>query len=227
MKKMVNALKCAVFTAAAAGVLALFGCASAPSAPPAAPMAQRPKIIDWQGAAYGTEIPEWARIILQGDEVDKIQKLPEFSKKYVKFASARGQDVDLLKAWAAADAADTISRSITQNVTSELGTAVSGNKDDEATVKMAEQAIGIFSSNKISGFEKSREFWVQLQDKSGKTEFEYVVLYSIDQDNFQEQIDLALGKIAAKSEKEKEALSRINNLVKMSALRATAPAEER
>ena len=141
MKKMVNALKCAVFTAAAAGVLALSGCASAPSAPPAAPMVQRPQIIDWQGAAYGTEIPEWARIILQGDEVDKIQKMPEFSKKYVKFASARGQDVDLLKAWAAADAADTISRSITQNVTSELGTAVSGNKDDAATVKMAESAF--------------------------------------------------------------------------------------
>ena len=226
MKKMVNALKCAVFTAAAAGVLVLSGCASAPSAPPAAPMAQRPKIIDWQGAAYGTEIPEWARIILQGDEVDKIQKMPEFSKKYVKFASARGQDVDLLKAWAAADAADTISRSITQNVTGELGTAVSGNKDDAATVKMAEQAIGIFSSNKLSGFEKSREFWVQ-QEKAGKTQFEYVVLYSIDKDNFQEQIDRALGKIAAKSEQEKEALSRINELVKMSALRATSEPEER
>ena len=163
MKKMVNVLKCAVFTAAAAGVLALSGCASTPSAPSAPPaqMAQRPKIIDWQGSAYGTQVPEWARIILQGDEVDKIQKMPEFSKKYVKFASARGQDVDLLKAWSAADAADTISRSITQNVTSELGTAVSGNKDDAATVKMAEQAIGIFSSNKLSGFEKSREFWVQ------------------------------------------------------------------
>ena len=171
MKKMVNALKYAVFTAAAAGVLALSGCASAPSAPPAAPMAQRPKIIDWQGAAYGTEIPEWARIILQGDEVDKIQKMPEFSK-------------------------------------------------------MAEQAIGIFSSNKISGFEKSREFWVQ-QEKAGKTQFEYVVLYSIDKDNFQEQIDRALGKIAAKSAQEKEALSRINDLVKMSALRATSEPEER
>ena len=225
MKKMVNALKYAVLTAAAAGALALSGCASTPSAPPAQ-MAQRPKIIDWQGSAYGTQVPEWARIILQGDEVDKIQKMPEFSKKYVKFASARGQDVDLLKAWSAADAADTISRSITQNVTGELGTAVSGNKDDAATVKMAEQAIGIFSSNKLSGFEKSREFWVQ-QEKAGKTQFEYVVLYSIDKDNFQEQIDRALGKIAAKSAQEKEALSRINDLVKMSALRATAPAEER
>ncbi|MGP1457744.1 MAG: hypothetical protein ACTTKL_00305 [Treponema sp.] len=227
MKKMANALKYAVFTAAAAGALALSGCATTSSAPPPAPMAQRPRIIDWQGAAYGTEIPEWARIILQGDEVDKIQKMPEFSKKYVKFASARGQDVDLLKTWAAADAADTISRSITQSVTSELGTAVSGNKDDEATVKMAEQAIGIFASNKLSGFEKSREFWVQQQNTSGKTQFEYVVLYSIDKDNFQEQIDRALGKIAAKSEQEKEALSRINDLVKMSALRATSEPEER
>jgi hypothetical protein len=50
---------------------------------------------------------------LQGDEVDEIQKMSEVSKKYVKFASLRGQDVDLLKVWAAADAADTISHSIT------------------------------------------------------------------------------------------------------------------
>ena len=132
----------------------------------------------------------------------------------------------MLKAWAAADAADAISRSITQSVTSELGTAVSGNKDDAATVKMAEQAIGIFASNKLSGFEKSREFWVQ-QEKAGKTQFEYVVLYAIDKDNFQEQVDAALGKIAAKSAQEKEALSRINELVKTSALRATTVTEER
>ena len=140
---------------------------------------------------------------MQGDEVDKIQKMSEFSKKYVKFASARGQDVDLLKAWAAADAADTISRSITQNVTSELGTAIKGNKDDAATVKIAEQAIGIFAANKISGFEKSREFWLKMRQSSGKTEFEYIVLYAIDKDNFQDQIDAALGKISVKNEQVK------------------------
>ena len=202
MKKTMNALTCAVFTVLAGSAL-LFSSCTTTSGAQAAPMAPRPKVVDWQGAAYGTEIPEWARIILQGDEVDKIQKMSEFSKKYVKFASARGQDVDLLKAWAAADAADTISRSITQNVTSELGTAIKGNKDDAATVKIAEQAIGIFASNKISGFEKSREFWVKMQQPSGKTEFEYVVLYAIDKDNFQDQIDAALGKISVKNEQVK------------------------
>ena len=210
MKKTMNALTCAVFTVLAGSAL-LFSSCTTTSGAQAAPMAPRPKVVDWQGAAYGTEIPEWARIILQGDEVDKIQKMSEFSKKYVKFASARGQDVDLLKAWAAADAADTISRSITQNVTSELGTAIKGNKDDAATVKIAEQAIGIFASNKISGFEKSREFWVKMQQPSGKTEFEYVVLYAIDKDNFQDQIDAALGKISAKNEQEKKLFPALMN----------------
>ena len=112
MKKTMNALTCAVFTVLAGSAL-LFSSCTTTSGAQAAPMAPRPKVVDWQGAAYGTEIPEWARIILQGDEVDEIQKMSEVSKKYVKFASARGQDVDLLKAWAAADAADTISHSIT------------------------------------------------------------------------------------------------------------------
>ena len=210
MKKTMNALTCAVFTVLAGSAL-LFSSCTTTSGAQAAPMAPRPKVVDWQGAAYGTEIPEWARIILQGDEVDEIQKMSEVSKKYVKFASLRGQDVDLLKVWAAADAADTISRSITQNVTSELGTAIKGNKDDAATVKIAEQAIGIFASNKISGFEKSREFWVKMQQPSGKTEFEYVVLYAIDKDNFQDQIDAALGKISAKNEQEKKLFPALMN----------------
>ena len=81
-----------------------------------------------------------------------------------------------------------------------MGTAIQGNKDDAATVKIAEQAIGIFAANKISGFEKSREFWVKMQQPSGKTEFEYIVLYAIDKDNFQDQIDAALDKISVKNE---------------------------
>jgi len=97
MKKTLKALTCAVLAGSA---LLLSGCTTTSSTAQAAPRAQRPTVVDWQGAAYGTEIPEWARIILQGDEVHKIQKMSEFSKKYVKFASARGQDVDLLKAWA-------------------------------------------------------------------------------------------------------------------------------
>ena len=202
MKKTMNALTCAVFTVLAGSAL-LFSSCTTTSGAQAAPMAPRPKVVDWQGAAYGTEIPEWARIILQGDEVDEIQKMSEVSKKYVKFASLRGQDVDLLKVWAAADAADTISHSITQNVTSELGTVTQGNKDDAATVKIAEQAIGIFAANKISGFEKSREFWLKMRQSSGKTEFEYIVLYAIDKDNFQDQIDAALGKISVKNEQVK------------------------
>ena len=84
-----------------------------------------------------------------------------------------------------------------------MGTAIRGNKDDAATVKIAEQAIGIFAANKISGFEKSREFWLKMRQSSGKIEFEYIVLYAIDKDNFQDQIDAALGKISVKNEQVK------------------------
>ena len=97
----------------------------------------------------------------------------------------------------------------------------------EETMKKTMNALTCAVFTVLSGFEKSREFWVKMQQPSGKTEFEYVVLYAIDKDNFQDQIDAALGKISAKTEQEKEALSRINELVKMSALRATSVPEER
>ena len=206
--------------AAAAAVMAvLTGCASAP---PAAKTESRPVTVDWQGAAYGTNIPEWTKAALEGDQAS-LGAMPEYSGKVVKIASNRGNELDLLRAWVSADAADALSRGISQSVTTNLGNTLSGNKDDEsAIVKLTKQAIGIFSSNVINGFEKSREFWVKQRNPDGTEEYEYLVLYAISADTLALQIDQALGKIDAATEAEKDALAEIDRLVRESAMKSGA-----
>lgn len=199
----------------------LLGCVSTPTPVPTTPQIERPVAIDWQGAIYGTQIPEWARIALEGNAYDSLSKMSEFNGKIIKVASNRGQDLDLLKAWVQSDAADSISRGISQTVTSKLGSYVDGNKDKNAGVKIATQAIGIFSSTTISGFEKAKEFWVKMKNPNGTTELEYVVLYTIADERFNEQIEKALGNIKAETEEEQNALKEIKNLVMVSATKAT------
>ena len=182
----------------------------------------RPVIVDWQGAAYGTDVPDWAKAALESDFA-YLGAMPEFGGKVVKIASNRGNELDLLRAWVSADAADALSRGITQSITTNLGNTLSGNKDaDSATVKLTKQAVGIFSSNVISGFEKNREFWIKQRNPNGTEEYEYLVLYAINEDALAFQIDRALGKISVETEAERNALDEIDRLVKESAMRANA-----
>ena len=88
----------------------------------------------------------------------------------------------------------------------------------DAALKMIDETVGIFSTVTISGFERSREFWVKRRMKStGETDFQYVAVYVIDKENLMFQIDRALGKIEAKTAEEQKALTDIKTLIKTSA----------
>lgn len=180
------------------------------------------EVIDWQGAAFGTEIPEWVRAATEDKErlerLDAIAGEATYKDKAVRVASANGKDIDLLKTWVQNKLAGEIASEIKQTVTRTAGNHQQGNKDAEAALKMIDETVGIFSSVTISGFERSREFWVKRRMKStGDTDFQYVAVYVISKDNLMMQIDKALGKIAAKTENEKKALANIKELIKTSA----------
>ena len=204
-----------------AGLMLIAGCASTGAAttqnvpPQASGNARNLKfeIIDWQGASFGAEIPEWAQIVLSDKEqLDRIAAAPTYKDLAVRTASAQGKDIDLLKRWVQNDIAAAVTREIAQTITVKSGQGMSGNKDsDKDTQKLLQDVMGVFSSVTLNGLEKSREFWVKMQQPSGKTEFEYIVLYAIDKDNFQDQIDAALGKISAKNEQEKKLFPALMN----------------
>ena len=69
------------------------------------------EIIDWQGASFGAEIPEWAQIVLTDKEkLDRIAAEPTYKDLAVRTASAQGKDIDLLKRWVQNDIAAAVTR---------------------------------------------------------------------------------------------------------------------
>ena len=177
------------------------------------------EITDWQGAAFGSEIPEWAQIVLADKEqLDRIAAAPTYKDLAVRTASAQGKDIDLLKRWVQNDIAAAVTREIMQTITVKSGQGMSGNKDsDKDAQKFLQDVMGVFSSVTLNGLEKSREFWVERRDKQRGTEsYEYVAVYVINKENLMLQIDRALGKVAAKTEKEKAMLTDIKAAIKNS-----------
>ena len=175
------------------------------------------EITDWQGASFGSEIPEWAQIVLTDKEkLDRIAAEPTYKDLAVRTASAQGKDIDLLKRWVQNDIAAAVTREIAQTITVKSGQGMSGNKDsDKDAQKLLQDVIGVFSSVTLNGLEKSREFWVERRDKqSGKESYEYVAVYVINKEDLQLQIDRALGKVAAKTEKEQAMLTDIKAAIK-------------
>ena len=210
-----------------AGLLLIAGCTSTGAAttqnvpPQASGNARNLKfeIIDWQGASFGAEIPEWAQIVLSDKEqLDRIAAEPTYKDLAVRAASAQGKDIDLLEVWVKNKIAVEVAREIMQTVTNKSGQKMSGNKDsDKDAQKLLDDVIGVFSSVTLKGFEKSRDFWVEQRDKqSGEKSYVYVAVYVINKEDLQLQIDRALGKVTTKTEKEKAMLTDIKAAIQNS-----------
>ena len=177
------------------------------------------EIINWKGATFGAKIPEWAKTVLSDKEnLDRIAAEPTYKDLAVRAASAQGKDIDLLEVWVKNKIAAEVAREIMQTVTNKSGQKMSGNKDsDKDAQKLLDDVIGVFSSVTLNGFEKSRDFWVEQRDKqSGEKSYEYVAVYVINKGDLQLQIDRALGKVTAKTEKEKAMLTDIKAAIQNS-----------
>lgn len=210
-----------IFGIGAAALLALSfaGCAStnkAETAPVAADTSSAKKqkhvereIIDYKGAALGSEIPSWVENAINGD-YNVLSTRPEFKDRTIFTAEGSGKNLDLVKSWVNNfNVQSEFSKSISNYVLINFGGVLQGSKDKEKSETYLKEIAASFSNMKISGLTKNLDYWVQLRkidnDKNKiEDEYRYYVVYSIDTADFQHQIDEALGKIKAEDEKEQE-----------------------
>lgn len=185
----------------------LVGCASTKTAKPAKQAKEIERVmVDYKGAALGTGIPLWVEAAVNDDYV-ALQNLPEFKDKdrLPVIAVERGKNLDLLKSWANNFSAQAqVSRAIQNKVSAEFGGNQEGDKNAEENANFVKELVATFSNTKISGLKKERDYWIKMKtrDNYNKTEeqqYEYYVLYSIDNKDLQHQIDVALGKVASHS----------------------------
>ncbi|MDR3049832.1 MAG: hypothetical protein LBV16_08385 [Elusimicrobiota bacterium] len=195
----------------------------------AAPKVER-VILDYKGAALGTEVPAWVEAAIN-DDYQTLESMPRFKDRLAVIAIESGKNLDLLKSWANNFAIQSqLSRQISNKVSAEFGGGQQGDKNSEESVSFIREVVATLSEAKISGLSKEMDYWLKIRtiDNSKKTETEqytYYVVYSINKADLQRQIDIALGKIAAKNQEQQEIKTEVIDAVKRLRPSDTVPAE--
>lgn len=172
------------------------------------------EMINWKGASIGAEIPSWVYDAVE-DDYAALSKLPQLQKKKIICASDTGRDLDLLKSWVNNfDVQGSFSKSIKNFISAKFGGELAGSKDDSVSQNYLDEIVSGISRNEFSGLSKELDFWVQTRitdttKDTVKDEYEYFVVYAIDNDDFEYQIAQALGIVEAANEAQKELKARV------------------
>jgi hypothetical protein len=217
MKKM-------LFFVFIASIVALFfGCASTPSQgsttaapPPEAPAASTLAYtrVDYQGASLGREIPRWVDFASDRDKVN-LSKIQGLEDKDFYIYNERGGDLDLIRANTQINAFAQIAAQIKTGVSFNAGNKLSGSTGDkDSKMQFVDTAAGIVSNAVLSGFTLDRDFWQRLKYRDdGREEIDYYAVYVIGKEDLKQQINIALGRIEAKTQAEQEAKEAIHQAV--------------
>lgn len=163
---------------------------------------------DWQGKSVGANIPDWVRFASQND-YDAISAMPEYKDKVIFFADGRMDDLEGVKLRTRDfDARTEFSKLLSDNVIAKSGNAYVKSGDEEA-MRYIKEIAATFSRTNFNGFKKEQSFWTLTRytdndKKTVKDEYEYFVIHSMEKNLYQIQIDEIMGKIEAKTEKERE-----------------------
>lgn len=166
-------------------------------------------IVDYQGATFGKEIPEWVVLLAEGQYSQKIlaSKMPNLDGKKVFVTTGRGDNLDFVQTWSdlvdiETEVAGTLERVSGKAVEAEMkGRAKSkGNETDAAEMN---RTINMYRASlvnvRISGLERIASYWVETQVMDGKKisddYFEYYAVWAMDENLFDKQLKEAMSKI--------------------------------
>lgn len=198
----------------------MVGCQSAPkqqadapasataAPPPRAPAAQVLPYhrIDYQGASLGRAVPEWVDYTTSTgkDRLSKILGLD--GKEIYVYNIPDGNDLELIRANTQINAFAQIAYQIKSGISASATNRLEGSTLPGATKQQALESVNAIAAQiVISGFTLDADFWQKLQWDDGKQTIEYYAVYTIGREELKHQIDLALGKIDAKTQAEREA----------------------
>jgi len=210
MKKIVNMAICAL-----AAVL-LAGCATTTTKGSgikgkSSKMAKvKTEIVDYQGASFGSEIPEWVVLAAEGQYSTAVlsKSMPGLEKKKVFVTIAQGDNLDFVKQWTdlvdiEVQVGDTMQRVVGKAVSaSESAKSTATGKTTDPTemerkLDMYKEAV---SAVEVNGLEKVASYWIEKvvtrSKKDVRDVFEYYAVWAMDQKQFDAQLNAALSNVA-------------------------------
>jgi len=194
--------------------------------------ASRAKIIDYQGAAFGAEIPEWVIKVAEGEysETALSTIMPALKGRKIFVTMADGDNLEFVKQWTdlvdvETQVGDTMQRIVGKVVSaSEDAKAKETGKEADPTevnrkLKLYKEAV---AAVEINGLEKTASYWVEKQTgtkKEGnfKDVYEYYAVWSMDKKVYDTQLNAALDNVkdnTSEAETLKKTLkNKLNDLV--------------
>ena len=167
------------------------------------------QIVDYQGATLGSEIPQWVKLVSEGQYGQKVlsKSMPDLEGKKVFVVTGRGDSLDFVKSWVnLVDVETEVSGSL-ERVTGKVVTSkLEGNaaaKGQEANQTEVNRAINDYrialQDVRIAGLERVAEYWTLIDVvEKGKTVdsyYEYYSVWSMDQKVFNSQLEKSLEHI--------------------------------
>lgn len=195
----------------AVAVCALFfGCKSHPKLQGNTPVMATgtPEVIDYPGKALGTAVPDWVFAVDQGANKKIAKALGLDTKTKIFVVTNKGTDLDFLKTWSdQVDIRAEVASAIEQTVAQSVQAAFDGKDADTQT---KERAYSIYSASMtnltLNGLQKEAHYWIKTRtpkagvkkarkDTDYDIEYTYYVVFGIEKDSFQEQMEAAIADV--------------------------------
>ena len=199
---------CALTAFALVGVLASCGSTLKLKGEEPVMMTGTPEIIDYQGLALGSQIPDWVIAIGDGSQKRVRKSLDIPNSKQIFILQNKGTELDYLQIWtdqvdARAEIASSIEQTIAQTVQSEISVKDAGQQVDEKSAKIYSATM---TNVTVNGLTKECYYWIktrtpQIDSKNPKVvqeykeEYTYYVVYTIDKDLYERQLKQAMDDV--------------------------------
>ena len=168
----------------------------------------RPEVIDYQGLALGSAVPDWVIAIGDGSEKRVRKSLDIPNSKQIFILQNKGNDLDFLKAWtdqvdARAEIASSIEQTIAQTVQSEMEVR---QAEQQVKTKAAKIYSATMTNVTLNGLSKEDYYWIKTRTPKVDVkkpslatdynyEYTYYVVYTLDKDMYERQIKQAMDDV--------------------------------
>lgn len=180
----------------------LASCASSPK-PNISDASGKVEIIEHKGTAWGTPQPSWvATVIEKSSDQKSLGKALGITGKKIWVLTKKGPNLDFLKTWVdQVDARADIAASIDQSVIDFVKGQEFGSKEEMQ--QEVEHVSGRFAMTRLNGLVRETDWWsrtrqMPLGSEEYTTQYNYMVIYSMDEEMFEKHIKDAYKDVSRK-----------------------------
>ena len=156
-------------------------------------------IEDYQGATFGSEIPEWVKLISDGQYSAEVLNpvMPGVNGKKVFVVTNRGNNLSYVEQWADLVKIETEVAGIMERVAGKSVEAEMNGSDDESLKEALNLYRVSLTSVRLTGLEKIATYWVKVSVLDNKKNvvdsfYEYYAVWGMDNKTFKSQLEQAL-----------------------------------